>query len=159
MLWIWFLSSRDLYGKLLDICVSTNLNPKTIRHIVGVPNHIRVWKRNVYWDIGGYNRRISVADDYELVVRTFLKTKMLKIPKLGYLQFIHNSGQNTHNVRRNDIQRRIRTIADFYNQQIHDRFIELGKKDWAFDENPTNPLMTPSRFGDDEEYVNGVYED
>jgi hypothetical protein len=55
----------------MDVNESPNINPKTIRHIVGIPNHIRCWKRDIYLKLGGHNRRLSVADDYELVVRTF----------------------------------------------------------------------------------------
>jgi hypothetical protein len=46
---------------------SSNINAKTIRHIVGVPNHIRV------------------ADHYELLLRLFLTTRFVHISRLGYV--------------------------------------------------------------------------
>jgi glycosyltransferase involved in cell wall biosynthesis len=131
---------------------TSNINPKTIRHIVGVPNHFRAWDRFFYHSIGGHNRRLSIADDYELIVRTFLKTKMVRIPKLLYLQFYHNS--NTQNATRSDIQRRVRSISSYYNEKIKERFEELGQFDWAYDYNPNNPLLCPSKFGTHEGYVN-----
>jgi glycosyltransferase involved in cell wall biosynthesis len=149
------------YGKTWDVVDSANINPKTIRHIVGVPNHIRTWRRDVYFEVGGHNRDLAIADDYELIVRTFLKTKFVRIPKLGYLQYIyHNAnGRNTHDLSRADIQRRVRSIMYFYNDAINERFKELGVIDYAYEENKDNPLNVESRFGEDENYVNYIYND
>lgn len=144
-----------------DVVNTQNLNPKTIRHIVGVPNHVRAWRRDTYFAIGGHNRDLSIADDYELIVRTFLHTKICKIPKIGYIQFIYNdhTGQNTHDLSRADIQRRVRTIMYHYNERIAKRFEELGVEDWAYNTNPNNPLAVESRFGEGENYVNYIYND
>ena len=141
--------------KKYDSCISPNINPKTIRHIVGVPNHVRAWRRDVYHQIGGHNRNLAIADDYELIVRTFLHTEMMHIPKLCYLQFIHSS--NSHDLSRRDIQRRVRTIMYHYNERIAERFKELGVEDYVYNENPNMPLNVESRFGDQENYVNKIY--
>lgn len=148
-----------VFDRNMQVAQSSNINPKTIRHIVGVPNHIRAWTKSAYFNAGCHNRRLSIADDYELLVRTFLTTKMLKIPKLEYLQFIHNDGGNTHNISRADIQRRVRTISDYYNIKIRDRFEELGLVDWAYMSNPKNPTWCDSRFGDEEGFVNLIFKD
>jgi glycosyltransferase involved in cell wall biosynthesis len=148
-----------VFGKPMQVAMSFNINPKTIRHIVGVPNHVRAWRRDAYFNAGCHNRRLSIADDYELVIRTFLTTKLLRIPKLEYLQFIHNDGGNTHNLSRADIQRRVRTIAHHYNDRIKSRFEELGLKDWAYEGNPNNPTWVDSRFGQDEGHINLIWEE
>jgi hypothetical protein len=142
-----------------DVNVCVGVNPKTIRHIVGVPNHIRAWRKETYHAVGGHNRRLTIADDYELIVRTFLKTKFCHIESLGYIQYIYNneSGQNTHDATRGDIQRRVRSIANHYNHDIAQRFYQLGVRDWAYKGNPANPLLTPSRFGSKEKSVNVNY--
>jgi glycosyltransferase involved in cell wall biosynthesis len=142
-------------GMKYDSCISPNINPKTIRHIVGVPNHVRAWRRDVYHQIGGHNRGLSVADDYELIIRTFLNTTMMRIPKLGYLQFMHSS--NTTDLSRKDIQRRVRTIMYYYNDKIAERFKELGVEDYCYNTNPDSPLSVESRFGINENYVNKIY--
>lgn len=146
-------------GKMMKVATQHNINPKTIRHIVGVPNHVRAWRRSTYFEIGGHNRNLAIADDYELIVRTFLKTITCKIPKLGYVQFLYNnqSGQNTHALARADIQRRVRTIGYYYNEQIKSRFEELGLKDWAYEENPNNPLESMPRYGNEEMAANIIY--
>jgi glycosyltransferase involved in cell wall biosynthesis len=141
-------------GRTYKVANCPNINPKTIRHIVGVPNHFRAWDRVFYHSIGGHNRRLTIADDYELIVRTFLNTRMIRIPKMLYLQFYHNS--NTQDSSRKDIQRRVRSISNHYNQKIKDRFVQLGFKDWAYESNPGNPLMCESRFNEQEGYVNYI---
>ena len=148
-------------GREWDVAITQNINPKTIRHIVGVPNHVRAWRRDTYFAIGGHNRDLAIADDYELVVRTFLHTRICKIPKIGYIQFIYNNhtGQNTHDLSRADIQRRVRSIMYHYNDRIAKRFEELGVEDYAYNHNPNNPLSAESRFGDGENYVNYIYND
>jgi len=153
--------NEEFNGKMHKVATQHNINPKTIRHIVGVPNHVRAWRRTTYFEIGGHNRGLTIADDYELVVRTFLHTLMCKIPKLGYIQFIYDNerGTNTHNLSRADIQRRVRTIADKYNEQIKARFEELGLHDWAYEGNPHYPIVTPSRFGEDEQIANITYKE
>jgi len=150
---------EEYQGRILSPANQQNINPKTIRHIVGVPNHIRAWRRTTYFEVGGHNRSLTVVDDYELVVRTFLHTLMCKIPKLSYIQFLYNNagGRNTHDLSRADIQRRTRTISDFYNEKIKARFEELGQHDWAYEGNPRYPIQTPSRYGKDEGYVNVIY--
>lgn len=152
--------TENVLGKDFEVAVSSNINPKTIRHIVGVPNHVRAWRRETYFEIGGHCRDLAIADDYELIVRTFLKTKMMRIPRLGYLQFIYDDGNttNSHNLGRADIQRRVKTIMYHYNDKIKARFEELGKEDWAYNESPNDPLSVASRFGDQEGYVNEIYQ-
>jgi glycosyltransferase involved in cell wall biosynthesis len=142
-----------------DVSSTPNINPKTIRHIVSVPNHIRAWRKNVYFNIGGHNRDLSIADDYELIIRTFLYTKFCKIPKLGYIQNIKFKGknQNTHNIYRKEIQRRVRTIARHYNKDINERFNELGVKDWVYESELDNIQDIPNRYKDKENYVNYIY--
>ncbi len=152
---------EEYQGKLLSPAHQQNINPKTIRHIVGVPNHIRAWRRSTYFEIGGHNRSLTVVDDYELIVRTFLHTRICKIPKLSYIQFLYNNagGRNTHDLSRADIQRRVRTIAEHYKEDIKARFEELGQVDWAYEENPAYPTHAESRFGKDEGYVNIIYKE
>ena len=108
-----------------------NINPKTIRHIVSTPNHVRAWRRSFYDSIGGHNKELHVADDYEILVRTFLKTRMIRVPRLCYLQYIGNTAQRERSM---DIHRHVRSIRTHYEKMIHERFLELGCEDFAWDE-------------------------
>ena len=118
-------------GKLYKSGNAGNINAKTIRHIISSPNHIRAWRKSFYESIGGHNKELHVADDYEIMVRTFLKTRMVRVPKLCYLQYISNT---TQRVRNKDIHRHVRSIRVHYDRKIHDRFLELGCKDFIWDE-------------------------
>lgn len=123
--------SVEYEGRTLLVANAMNINPKTIRHIVGVPNHVRAWRRETYLKIGGHNPEIHVADDYEILIRTFLHTRMVRIPRLCYLQYMNASG-NTQDERRQEIQRLVRYFAAHYDRQIHQRLIELGIGDFVW---------------------------
>lgn len=148
----------EIDNKIINakFAVSPNINPKTIRHIVGCPNHFRVWKKDLYFAIKGHNRMLSIADDYELIVRTFLKTKMIKIDNECYLQFIGKN--NLQNLARKEIQRKTRHISLYYNEKIKERFTELGKIDWVYDKFKKYETLAYSRsqFGDNENYANYI---
>ena len=126
---------------------SPHINSKTIRHIVAAPNHIRAWRKKTYDEIGGHRDMMHVADDYELVVRTFLATRMIRIPKMCYVQYRNLDGSgNTHKTRNMDIQRLVRYISMAYNEAIHKRFLELGVNDFAWHGDGTfyRLLQTPN---------------
>jgi len=113
---------------------STPINASTMRHIVGVPNHIRCWEKNTYWNIGRHNNKLAVVDDYELLIRTFLYTKMIHIPQVLYIQYMNSGGNNTQEPRRAEIQRLVDRIQKKYDKQIHERIIELGGTDWLWND-------------------------
>jgi len=110
--------------KTLYVARSPDINPKTIRYIVSAPNHVRAWKKTFYQKIYGHNTDLPVSDDYELVVRSFLHTKIVKIPFLGYLQYRNQSGNTTFN-RIEEITKLQSLISCYYNNQISQRFQEL----------------------------------
>jgi glycosyltransferase involved in cell wall biosynthesis len=118
-------------GKLYKSGCGGNINAKTIRHITSCPNHIRAWRRSFYESIGGHNKELHVADDYELLIRTFLNTRMVRVPEMGYIQYIGNS---TQQVRNGDIHRHVRSLRAHYDRMIHDRLLELGCDDFTWDE-------------------------
>ena len=138
---------------------SANINPKTIRYNMGMPNHARMWHRDVYHKVRGHNRTISVADDFELIVKTFLETRMLKIDKIMYMQW--NNYSSTVDLNLTDINRRARLIRNYYDLDIHNRIQELGKFDWDWDEETQSCHHTwwldRTRFYDREQILNYIY--
>ncbi len=128
-----FGSYRDemFQGQKIWVANAPPINPKTIRALVSCPNHVRAWRRDTYFAVGGHNRRLHVADDFDLLIRTFLATRMVRIPKLCYLQF--RDASTTQSVRNADIQRHVRALREYYDRVIHDRFTALGIGDWVWD--------------------------
>jgi O-antigen biosynthesis protein len=122
-------------GRNLLVTNYPDINALTIRHIVGVPNHFRAWTREAYQAAGGHNPEVHVCDDYELLIRTFLTTRMVHVRRLGYIQY-HNtsSSGNTHRKRIKEIQRLVRLFRDAYADRIHERFVELGVDDFLWRE-------------------------
>jgi O-antigen biosynthesis protein len=118
-------------GRIYKAGSGGNINAKTIRHIVSAPNHLRAWRKSCYEAIGGHNARLHVADDYELLIRTFLGTRMARVPRLGYIQYVGRSAQH---VRSGDIHRHVRAIRALYDKQIHERLLTLGCEDFSWDE-------------------------
>lgn len=114
-------------GKTYLVGKTPEINRLTIRHIAGVPNHFRAWTRSFYLSIGGHNRTVRIADDYDLIVRTFLNTRMVHIPKMLYFQHYHES--NTQDQRRSEILSEVEKIAHFYDEQINNRFFMLENID------------------------------
>jgi glycosyltransferase involved in cell wall biosynthesis len=115
-------------GRPLLVATAPPINAHTIRHIVSVPNHLRAWRRDAYWRIGGHNPALHVADDYELLLRTFLQTRMTHIPRLCYVQHL-DRGRSAQDLRRGEIQRLVHAIRAHYEDRIHARLEELGLPD------------------------------
>lgn len=132
-----------------------HINPVSIRSNVAMPNHLRAWTREAYFRCGGHSRRLSIMDDLDLLIRTFLTTRMVKIDWMCYWQFYlgmfydrSSSYTNTQNLVRADIQRRARSIASHYNLRIKARFEDLGIQDWAYEQNPDDPRYVAPLRGD-----------
>lgn len=96
------------------------INRTTLGHIVSAPNHVRAWRASTYRSIGGHDPNLPIADDYDLVVRTALATRIAYIPKLLYYQHI---GSHTAQRQRNDlIQRLVAEISTRYSDQLDELF-------------------------------------
>jgi glycosyltransferase involved in cell wall biosynthesis len=139
-----------LHGRAYMVTNAPDINAKTIRHIVSVPNHVRAWTREAYDACGGHNPDVHVCDDYEIVVRTFLTTRMVHVQRFGYIQYFNNaSSGNTQWQRNTEIQRLVKYFRARYNDEIHQRFVELGVDDFIWrpggelDWNSPNPVDTP----------------
>jgi glycosyltransferase involved in cell wall biosynthesis len=92
-------------GKWVYVCVSPNINNVTLSHIVSVPNHPRIWRKSTLMSIGNYCESLPILDDYELLVRTALNTKMVKLNTLGYVQYMNDNNNNFSLIRNSEINR------------------------------------------------------
>lgn len=115
----------DQYG--VWVMSSPEINPTTMKHIVSAPNHIRAWRSDIYHQLNGHNPAYEIADDYELIVRTFLVTEFHHIKKLLYKQYI--SPQTAQRQKNDLIQRYVAEISLKYNDDIDKRFESIKEKD------------------------------
>lgn len=118
------------YSNVLKMWVNVNraadLNPRTLSDSVGFPNHVRAWRADFYAAIGGHNVNLPVADDIELLMRTFLRTAMVRIPKLGYIQYREPKGNNFTFLRLREIRKLQARFARFYRGPILRRLSHYG---------------------------------
>lgn len=113
---------------------SPDVNAVTIRLIFSQPNHVRCWRSKFYREIGGHNMELSVLDDQELLIRTFLKGRMCKIDKTLYIQHEGENergenGDTAQSARFREIQRTTWIIKEAYDSLIHERVLQLGYTD------------------------------
>lgn len=92
-------------GLWVNVISSPNINNISIGHIVGLPNHPRIWKRSVLNKIGNYSEYLPICDDQELIMRTAVNTKMARVHKLAYIQYMNNGSNNFSLIRNSEINR------------------------------------------------------
>jgi len=114
-----------------NVLRNTIINGTTIRHLVGLPNHPRAWTKECYHLLGGHREELLVADDYDMLVRSFLCTKYACIPDLLYIQYRNENGDNSTFTRNQQIQILVRELYRYYNERIHTRVKELGLQEYV----------------------------
>ena len=92
-------------GRWVYVASTPNINNVTLSHIVAIPNHPRIWRQKSLMEMGNYSEFLPISDDYELLLRTAVSTKIAKIHKLGYVQYMNNSGNNFSLIRNGEINR------------------------------------------------------
>ena len=138
-----------------------DINPLSIRFNISMPDHVRMWERNLYNQIGGHNKNTPVADDLEILIRTFLNTRMIHVKKVLYFQY--NNRNSTVDNNATDINRRARLIRDYYDLAIHNRIQELGFHDWNWDDELGHSQKFQNKvpirkYYDEEQVMNYIYE-
>lgn len=70
-------------------------NHVTVRHLTSLPNHVRAWRTEVYAKAGKHNPLLSVSDDLDLLIRTYMVSKYCHIQACGYFQYRNADGNFT----------------------------------------------------------------
>jgi SAM-dependent methyltransferase len=95
----------------------------SLREIFYAPDHVRVWKRSVYTDVGGHDPRLPVCDDFDLIIRTYLSgAKFHHIPECLYVYRIHANGDNTWVKHNAQIQAKQAEIGNRYQPLLVDEW-------------------------------------
>lgn len=104
----WTYRTYNWKGKDLIAMNSFDPTSHSLSYIWYAPDHVRAWRKSVYDGIGGHNSELSICDDHELCIRTFLATKMVRIPKVLYIYRI--TGDNTWIARNAAIQEKTKEL-------------------------------------------------
>lgn len=91
--------------------------------IFWAPNHLRAWRSSVYKDLGGHNPAYKIADDHELVVRSYLATRFRHIDRPLYLYRV--SDDNTWKKNIKEIEELSRKLQYEYLERLVLREAEL----------------------------------
>lgn len=80
----WTYRPVEFRGHALLEAVAWEPTPASIGYIWFAPDHVRAWSRNGYEKSGGHDVTMDVADDHDLVIRTYLTGTMKHIDECVY---------------------------------------------------------------------------
>ena len=106
------------------VYITPNINNITLSHLVCCPNHPRIWRKDILLEMGNYCEFLPICDDYEILLRTAINTKMAKIHKLGYVQYMNESNNNFSLIRNSEINR----IGPYYIMPIFYEQFKINEK-------------------------------
>ena len=92
-------------GTWVYVFNTSNINNVTLSHLTCCPNHPRIWRKDTLIKAGNYSEFLPICDDFEILLRTAAITKIAKINKLGYVQYMNNGGNNFSWIRNAEINR------------------------------------------------------
>lgn len=117
----WRYRKVEVLGRKLNEHIAFDPEPGALGHIGYAPNHVRAWTKDGYLKAGGHDPEMKVADDHDLVVRSFLTGKMKRIDSCLYL-YREGAGQ-TYRLNAREIAQR--------SWRIYERNIEKLVLRWA----------------------------
>ena len=92
-------------GNWVYVYNTPNINNITLSHLVCCPNHPRIWRKTALIEAGNYCEFLPICDDYEILLRTAITTKIAKIHKFGYIQYMNDNNNNFSLIRNGEINR------------------------------------------------------
>jgi glycosyltransferase involved in cell wall biosynthesis len=147
----WTYRTFDWKDKKLIAMNSFAPSSQSLSFIWFAPDHVRSWRRTVYEEIGGHNPDYNICDDHEILIRTYLKTKMHHIPEVLYIYRI--TGDNTSiNHRNEQIQIKTKELFNQYAFKLAEKDCEdkvLLKVDLGGSINPLPGYTTVDQFDAD----------
>jgi glycosyltransferase involved in cell wall biosynthesis len=100
--------------------------PYRLSYIWFQPDHVRAWRKNVYDSIGGHNESLSVCDDQDLIIRTYLNSYFYQIKKVLYIYRIEEDSSNTWLKRNAEIQSLTKKLHDKYIYPLAERYSNIN---------------------------------
>lgn len=104
------------------------VSPRSLAEIYYCPDHVRSWSRKAYYEAGGHNPELSVCDDHELMIKTYLTGA--PFVHTGGCQYLYRMfDHNTVIMRNKQIQDITRTLRETHVQGLIKSW--LKRKDFA----------------------------
>lgn len=119
----WTFYPFNWMGKDLITMETFKADAGSMSMIYYAPDHIRAWRRSIYLRVGGHNPELSILDDQELMLRTYMITKFKHIAKTLYIYRIH--GVNTWIERNEAIQTGTYNLFLEWQQKLAERDADL----------------------------------
>ena len=92
-------------NKWVHVYITPNVNNVTLSHLACCPNHPRIWRRDLMFQLENYSEFLPICDDFEILLKTVINTKIIKIHKFGYIQFMNANNNNFSLIRNHEINR------------------------------------------------------
>ena len=135
---------QKINNKWLFVYSCPGINNVTSSHLVCLPNHPRMWRREILLKLGNYSEFLPICDDFEILLRTVCNTKIAKIHKLGYIQFMNDNNNNFSLIRNKEINRlgpyhiqpqfyrkyNVNKVMKEKNAWEDEKYIYVGSKIW-----------------------------
>jgi len=87
----------DWKGKKYQNNTAFKPTAASLYNIFHSPDHVRVWRREFYQQIGGHNIDLFVAYDHDLLQRTYIAGgSMVHIPLCLYIYHLHEDASNSY---------------------------------------------------------------
>jgi glycosyltransferase involved in cell wall biosynthesis len=143
------------YSRWVLVCIQPPINPHSLTHIVGVPNHVRAWRKSTYNKTGGHNPELRVADDYDLLIRTANLTSFIHIPEILYFQYRREAPfENTQSLYNKEIQSNVKVCLNKYRDlsifENGDSYFSIHTREepyWSNHEVAKTSTITPLQKG------------
>lgn len=116
--------SQKYEGKWRLVYITPNINNITMSHLVCCPNHPRIWRKDKLLEMGSYCEYLPICDDYEILLRTSINCGIVKVHKLGYIQYMNDSNNNFSLIRNSEINR----IGPKYISPIYYQKFDINNK-------------------------------
>ncbi len=128
-------------GWSLDEHISFEPTPNAISRIWFAPHHLRAFRKDIYEQVGGYNKKMRILDDLDLMCRIYQQAPFHHIDKGLYIYRVH--GQNTWLKYNAEIQENV--------YRIHDQYIEQLAVAWS-KRNNLRCIELGGRFGTSQQF-------
>lgn len=113
----WQSYELGIYGRKLKATQCFDITPRSLAEIFYCPDHVRCWSRKAYYEAGGHNPELSVCDDHELMIKTYVSGAPFR--HTGGCHYLYRMfDHNTVVMRNQQIQKLTRELKEKHTQAL-----------------------------------------